>query len=121
MLMVREQTAKLREHLIRLKERFENTAPPKNRRDRDFFQMVKGETDPVYELLEQWEEATLEIVKQRKVNVHPHQVVSTKENMELLLMHSYFIDARPKRYMELYKSILYIFDQLLQELENTNK
>lgn len=121
MLTVKEQTAKLRAHLNRLKERFENTAPPKNRRDRDFFNMVKEETDPVYELLEQWEEATLGIVKQRKVNVHPQQVASTRENMELLLMHSYFIDARPKRYMELYKSITYIFDQLLEELEDTNK
>lgn len=117
---VTEQTKELRKHLLQLKERFENTEPPENRRDRDFFQMVKDETTPIYQLLEAWEENTLHIVKQRKVNVHPQQVTSTRENMELLLMHSYFFDARRKRYMELYNSILYILDQLIREQKENN-
>lgn len=114
---LKKQTTTLREHLIRLKERFETTPPPKNRRDRDFFEMVKEETEPIYQLLDGWEETALHKVKERGVTIHPHQVVSTKENMELLLMHSYFMDAREKRYMELYQSVLYIFDQLLRDLE----
>ncbi len=116
MLDVKKQTIELRNHLERLKDRFENNDPPENRRDRDFFNKVKEETTPVYELLVTWEEKTLLVVKERKLKVHPQQVVSTR-NMELLLMHSYFIDARPKRYMELYKSILYIFDQIVDEIE----
>ena len=114
---ITEQTEELKRHLIRLKNRFENTTPPENRRDRDFFQMVKDETSPVYKRLETWEEDVLGIVKERMVNVHPQQIASTRENMELLLMHSYFIDARKKRYMELYNSVIYIFDQLLNELQ----
>jgi hypothetical protein len=114
---LKKQTITLREHLLRLKERYETTPAPRNRRDRDFFEMVKTETEPIYELLEAWEKKALEKVKERKVSVHPHQVASTKENMELVLMHSYFMDAREKRYMELYKSILFIFDQLLGDIE----
>lgn len=109
-------TQQLKQKLNTLKNRYEENEPPENRRDKEFFNLVKRETTPVYLLLESWEETALEAVKERAVNIHPHQVTSTKENMELILMHSYYIDARRKRYMELNHSIHYIFDQILNEL-----
>lgn len=110
------QTEQLKQQLSKLKDKFEANEPPINRQDKSFFLMVKEETLPVYQLLEVWEETALNVVKERKVNVHPHQISSTRENMELLLMHSYYIDVKRKRYMELHNSILYIFDQLLREM-----
>ncbi|MFC2948340.1 DUF1798 family protein [Virgibacillus sediminis] len=110
------QTRQLKQHLDRLKARFETEQPPDNKKDKDFFFKVKEETTPIYSILEEWEEKSLDLVKNRKADVHPHQVTSTRENMELLLLHSYYIDVRRKRYMELYKSIHYVFDQLLREL-----
>lgn len=112
-----KQTEQLIQHLHYLKDKYENDSPPDNKNDRQYFIKVKEKTIPVYELLEKWEEAALKVVRERLVNVHPHQITSTKENMELLLMHSYYVDVRRKRYMELNHSILYIFDQLLQELK----
>lgn len=109
-------TNQLKRDLHELKEKYEQNSPPKNRRDHSFFAVVKQETTPIYHLLDQWETLALSFVKQRRVNVHPHQVTSTKENMELLLMHSYYIDVKKKRYMELYQSIGYVLDQLLDEL-----
>ncbi|HLR40907.1 MAG TPA: DUF1798 family protein [Virgibacillus sp.] len=114
---LKEQTEQLKQHLHYLKDKYENDTPPENKNDKQYFIKVKEKTAPVYDLLEKWEEAALKVVKERKVNVHPHQITSTRENMELLLMHSYYVDARRKRYMELNHSILYIFDQLLRELE----
>ena len=113
---LKKHTEKLKQHMNYLKDKFERNEPPKERKDKHFFQMVKKETLPIYELLALWETEALKAVKERKVNVHPHQVSSTRENMELLLMHSYYIDVRRKRYMELNNSIHYIFDQLLREL-----
>jgi len=110
------KTQQLKQRLDNLKERYEEHDPPKNRRDKDFFEMVKQETTPVYQLLIEWEDLALASIKNREVDVHPHQVTSTKENMELVLMHSYYIDARHKRYMELNHSIHYIFDQIINEL-----
>ena len=118
---MKELTIELKNHLDRLKDRFETTPPPENRRDRDFFEWVKQETNPIYELLEKWEETASSLVKERKVRIHPQQISATRENMELVLMHSYFIDARRKRYLELYQSILFIFDQLLDELNHSNE
>ncbi|RFA37273.1 hypothetical protein CAI16_02005 [Virgibacillus dokdonensis] len=114
---IKQQTNKLQQNLYQLKEKFEHTNPPEDRKDRALFLKVKEETTPIYQLLERWEKEALQLVQERKVNVHPHQIVSTRENMELLLLHSYYIDVKRKRYFELYKSIQYIFDQLMRELD----
>jgi len=111
-----ETTELLKQHLDNLKEKFEKNDPPESIKDRSFFQYVKEATSPVYELLANWETDALAIIKEEKINLHPQQVASTRENMELLLLHSYYIDVRRKRYMELYNSIHYIFDQLLREI-----
>ncbi|MBP1949601.1 DUF1798 family protein [Virgibacillus litoralis] len=114
------QTKQFKEHVDKLKERYEKNNPPENKKDKEFFLMVKEYTAPIYLFLEEWEESTLQVVKDRKVNIHPQQVTSTKENMELLLMHSFYIDAKRKRYMELNHSVLYVLDQLLRELKHNN-
>lgn len=110
------QTKQFKEHLDKLKERYEENNPPENKKDKEFFLMVKEYTTPIHALLEEWEEKTLQVVKDRKVNIHPQQVTSTRENMELLIMHSFYIDAKRKRYMELNHSAHYVLDQLLREL-----
>ncbi|UJL48064.1 DUF1798 family protein [Virgibacillus sp. NKC19-16] len=114
---LKEQTEALKIQLNRLNDKYENNAPPENKKDRQLFQKVKEETLPIYELLSTWEEDALKLIKERKINVHPQQITSTRENMELLLMHSYYIDVKRKRFMELNNSIHYIFDQLLREIE----
>ncbi|MFD1068132.1 YppE family protein [Oceanobacillus locisalsi] len=118
---LREQTEQLNQYLDALRERFENEEAPPDRKDRDFFNMVKTETAPVYDALEMWERDASAAVKERKAAVHPNQIQSTRENMELLLMHSYYLDVRRKRYIELYTSIRYVFDLLLDTLEEDEK
>lgn len=83
-----------------------------------FFLKMKEETAPIYQLLEQWEEEALRLIKERCMSVHPHQVMSTKENIEMILLHSYYIDVRRKRYMELQQSSQYICDQILRDLSS---
>ncbi|MFC4557349.1 DUF1798 family protein [Virgibacillus kekensis] len=110
------QTELFKQHTEKLKERYELNEPPENKKDREFFLMVKEHTTPIYTLLEDWEENALAAVKERRVTIHPHQVTSTRENMELLLMHSFYVDVKRKRYMELNHSIHFILDQLLRDL-----
>lgn len=116
-----EQTKHLKKHLDILKDKYEKNEPPESISDKPFFLNMKEETAPIYDLLEAWEEQALAFVQDRDVNVHPHQIVSTAENMELIILHSYYVDARRKRYMELNHSSHFIFDQLLDELNNTNQ
>ncbi|WP_085992060.1 DUF1798 family protein [Oceanobacillus senegalensis] len=117
---VQELTVSLQRDLEQLKKRFDEEEPPENMRDKSFFLTVKEQTTPIFEQLEDWESKALAIVKKRKVTIHPQQVTSTKENMDLLIMHSYYKDLRRRRYMEYYKSIKYIFEQLLAEMSSTS-
>jgi len=111
------QTKQLKKYLDILKHKFEENNPPEHISDKDFFLKMKEETAPIYALLEEWEEEALTFVKNRLVNVHPQQIISTKENIELIILHSYYIDARKRRYMELNQSSHYIFNQILNEIE----
>lgn len=116
-MVLRNQTLQIGKHLDQLQDLYEQNNPPESLNDKDFFMKMKKETAEIYDLIEAWEENALGFVKDRKVNVHPHQIASTRENIELLLLHSYYVDAKRKRYMELNHSCHYIFDQLLDEIE----
>src|SRR5699024_4137534 len=111
-----EQTKALVTELDLLKQRYIHNDPPETMKDRAFFNHMKENTAHIYTLLENWEEEALRQVKERKMNIHPQQIASTPENMELLLLHSYYIDVKRKRYMELNHSIQYIFDLVAEEV-----
>lgn len=113
---LQEQTRHLLQQLDKLKVHYESNNPPEDIRDKAFFLYVKETTEPIYRDLKIWEEDVLDLVKNREVNLHPQQVTSTKENMELLLLHSFYVDIWPKRYMALYKSVYFIFDRLLEDI-----
>ncbi|WP_245840294.1 DUF1798 family protein [Terribacillus saccharophilus] len=100
--------------IVQLKERFLNHEPPSEKHDKAFFEMVKKETEPMYQLLQEWHQAAADFVQQREISVHPQQVQSTEENVHLVILHSYYIDIRPERYMDYHQSIGYVI-QLLDE------
>lgn len=118
MTKLKEQTLQLITYLDELKVIYEKNCPPGNLNDKVFFLQMKKETAEIYHLLEKWEKNGLDFVKDKKVNVHPHQIASTRENIELLVLHSYYVDAKRKRYMELNHSCHYIFDLLLADISN---
>ncbi|WP_066193268.1 DUF1798 family protein [Gracilibacillus timonensis] len=107
----------LEEILLQLQQRYLTHERPDNRRDPDFFSLVKEETDPIFTLIDQWYQEAVPFVQDREVRVHPQQVDSTEENMKLLLLHSYYIDTPKSRYMELHQSVLYVMELLKQDLK----
>ncbi|WP_407268659.1 DUF1798 family protein [Radiobacillus sp. PE A8.2] len=113
-----ELTTQLQEKLNELKHKYDTSEQPEDKRDKDFFAYVKRETTPIYEQIELWEQQATEFVKQRKVRVHPQQVQSTTDNLKLLLMHSYYIDTRYHRYMELHQSVHYVLDMLINDIND---
>lgn len=113
-------TIKLDEYIKDLKIRYEQNEAPVDKKDKPFFLMMKEETAPIYQLLEEWEKLALQVIKHKKINIHPQQIISTKENIELIILHSYYIDVKRKRYMNLYKSCQYVMNQLLRALKEGN-
>lgn len=117
LLMLLQHMETLEKELETLKENYLTHEKPENRRDPEFFAYVKKQTEPIFDIINQWYEEALTFVKNREVSVHPQQVQSTEENLHLILLNSYYIDVRRKRYMELHKSILYVFDLLKKDME----
>ncbi|WP_053219446.1 DUF1798 family protein [Virgibacillus senegalensis] len=110
-------TNQLKQELIPLKQRFETNEKPEDRRDKQFFLFVKEETTPFFEMVKEWEEKALQFVKNKEVTVHPQQVASTSDNLQIILMNSYYIDTPKTRYMEMYQSIVFVLDQLLADIK----
>lgn len=101
--------------LERLKARFEEGNKPDT--NRDYFMYVKKETEPIFQMLEEWETLAVDWINQKPRLVYVNQINATTKSMKALLLHSYYIDVRKRRYMEIYKSCRYIFNQLLKEIE----
>lgn len=114
---IKQLTIELKKDLKLLKERYETGEKPKDKRSWDFFQFVKEETTPIYDKIQLWEEKANSFVKQREVSVHPQQVASTRDNMEILLLNSYYLDVKRGRYMDLHQSVMYVFDALIEDIE----
>ncbi|WP_181348326.1 DUF1798 family protein [Thalassobacillus sp. CUG 92003] len=101
-----------------LHERFIQAEEAVDKKDREFFERVKVETKPMFELAKDWLSQAEEFVKRRDVNVHPTQVQSTYENVEMLILHGYYADVPKKRFKEMYRSVHYVVDMILTDWEN---
>ncbi|WP_017187406.1 DUF1798 family protein, partial [Alkalibacillus haloalkaliphilus] len=77
------------------------------------FNQVKAETLPLFEKIEKWEEEAQAIV--HKIAIFPNQIKNTKDNLEIMILHSYFHDVRKKRFMELYQSVMYNLDLVIND------
>lgn len=111
-----EITKQLINHIHFLKDQF--FVKQLEQDEREYFAQVKKETEPIFSLLKNWEEKSLQYVKQTKSVVHFKQINATKENIELMIIHAYFKDMRKRRFMEYYNSSLYVLQQLEGELSN---
>ncbi|MFG6118417.1 MULTISPECIES: DUF1798 family protein [Thalassobacillus] len=110
-----ELTEQVKDMIEELRIKYEKETEPVDKNDHDFFQKVKTETKSMFQLNDKWLAAAEDFVKDKHVNVHPNQVKSTHENVELLILHSYYIDVKKKRYKELNRSVHYVMDMLLED------
>jgi hypothetical protein len=90
--------------------RYEN-GDPVDKKDREAFENIREITQPIFKVIDTWEELTLATI--HELPVMPNQVQNTKDNMELLLLHSFYHDVKRKRFMELYHSIDYVLKQMM--------
>ncbi|WP_079530095.1 DUF1798 family protein [Halobacillus hunanensis] len=114
---LQETTIKIKQMIDDLHEQFIKAEDPADTKSLEFFHKVKSETAPMFELTSQWLEEAEEFVKSRSVSVHPNQVKSTHENIEMLILHSYYHDVERKRFKELHQSSHYVLDMVLNDLE----
>ncbi|WP_188205987.1 DUF1798 family protein [Alkalibacillus aidingensis] len=106
-------TVELREEILEgCLDRYEH-GQKYDRKNYDHFYYIKEETKPLFEKIETWEEDAQAIV--HKLPIFPNQIQNTKDNLEIMILHSYFHDVRKKRFMELYHSVMYNLDIVLNQ------
>ncbi len=84
-----------------------------DRKNYDDFNLMKQEATPVFEKIEKWEEEANTHV--HKLPIFPNQIKNTKDNIEIMILHSYFNDVRKKRFVELYQSVQYNLNLILDQ------
>lgn len=118
---LKKNTEEMKRLIDRQHLRFLNTEGPIDKKSYEFFNQVKKETKPMFQLNHSWMEDAEAFVKNRKANVHPNQVKSTHENMEMIILHSYYLDVQLKRFKELYQSSHYVLDMILSDIDEIEK
>lgn len=101
--------------LIECEKRFLSREKPK--KSRAFFEAIRHELDEAFKKIDIWEKNALDVIDSYKLRVHPQQIQSTKENMEQIILHSYYVDLRKRRFMEMVKSCHFVFDQLMNQIK----
>ncbi|MGP4075287.1 YppE family protein [Halobacillus sp. K22] len=113
-----QHTKDLKQLIDQLHIQFLETEGPVDKKNHAFFKKVKEETSPMFELNSRWSEEAEEYVKNRRASVHPNQIKSTNENIEMIILHSYYVDVHRKRFKELYQSVHYVLDMILNDMKN---
>lgn len=111
-----DTTISLKESLDLLKDKFEVADPPKSHNDRAYFLEMKEDTEPIYFDLQEWQTLALEASQKREIPIYPNQIIATVENYELIIVHSYYLDIRRRKFMEYYNSCMYVFHQVIHAL-----
>ncbi|MFC7320659.1 YppE family protein [Halobacillus campisalis] len=114
---IKSLTMNLKELIDERLEKYLITEGPIDKKDHNFFEKVKTETAPMFSLANEWLGEAEQFVKNRGVSVHPNQVKSTHENIEMLVLHSYYLDVEKKRFKELHQSSHYVLDMILDDIK----
>lgn len=86
--------------------------------DREAFKHIQKEVTPHFFLFEEWEKAILHDIRAHALPLHPSLIQSTRENMELIIMHSFYHDTTDARFNELVKSVDVVFDMVLRAYQH---
>lgn len=114
---IKKRTQSLIQYTDVLENKFNDPAiEPEN--TSEFFNFVKSETEPIFVLVKEWERLLAEESAQDRMIIPENIILSTKDNMTALIMHSFYKDVRRRRYMEIKRSCLYTFQSVLKELDN---
>lgn len=109
---------KLIQEVEQLKDLFHKNTEPKDINDHEYFFQLKKETAQLFSLLDEWENAVLLTLKEKPLKIFEHQITATKDNIEVLVMHSYYKDIRKRLYMERYYSIMLVLENIKKGLNS---
>ncbi|MEC2075875.1 DUF1798 family protein [Metabacillus fastidiosus] len=87
-----------------------------------FFEQVKPEFEAITEVARKWKEEAINWVKEKKPKyIHELQIDSTIQNIEQIILQSFYKDTNKQRFTNLHHSVQYVLDSIISETEKSNK
>nr|WP_281350655.1 YppE family protein [Metabacillus lacus] len=85
--------------------------------ENDFFSVVKPAVEEADSLIDEWKKKTAQWIKEAAPKyIHISQVEAAAENLEQLVLQSYYKDSKQKRFKNQKESIDYFLQSILDEL-----
>ena len=108
----------LLQHLNKCKERFESVSTKPEKTEALFYDEVKPTFEKVMNQAIVWKPLAEAWVKeQRPKYVHLPQIESTLENIEQVVLQSFYKDVNKQRFHNLHHSVEYIVNSILAEID----
>lgn len=114
---LKELTLILQQYTDESLQRFEMVKKAQEKIEYDFFQDVKPYADLVKSTADKWKSFCLIwIENESPKHMHPPQIVSAIDNLNLISVQSFFKDSKEKRFKEMYHALQYLFENILEKL-----
>lgn len=94
------------------------TVMQKEEHSPDFYGEVKPFCDEGSKLLTEWRPFVLQwLAAEKPLYIHPSQIESTIENLETVMVQSFYKEAKSRRFFEQAKSVEYVLESILSQLD----
>lgn len=81
----------------------------------DFYKEVKPFVDSTMEIADSWRDLAIAWIKKEfPKNLHPNQIDATHENIQHISIQSFYQDTKVKRFKNMYESIQFVLDNILE-------
>ncbi len=88
----------------------------------DFFGEVKPYVDEFYPKKDEWQELCKQWIKEEKPKyIAPNQIDSTEENLNNVVLQSFYKDTKVKRFKQMYQANKYVLESILTYKEKGNE
>lgn len=102
------------------KQRFESIKQKPEKTEELFYQDVKPTFELILNKVEIWKPLAEDWVKVNKPKyIHSAQIESTIDNIEQIVLQSFYKDINKQRFHNLYNSVEYVMSSILNEIEYT--
>lgn len=110
------------QHLLELlqesKQRFESFQEKPEKTESYFYDQVKPNFEMMKDKLNVWEQLALEWIQKKKPKyIHPSQIESAMENVEQVVLQSFYKDINKQRFTNLHHSVEYLLNNIMDEIE----
>ncbi|TXC93247.1 DUF1798 family protein [Metabacillus litoralis] len=100
------------------KKRFESINQKPEKTEELFYQDVKPMFELALDKVQMWKPLAEEWVKMNKPKyIHSAQIDSTIDNIEQIVLQSFYKDINKQRFHNLYNSVEYVLSSILSEIE----